>query len=286
MDVVLNSLAGEALARGISVLAPYGRFVELGKADIYRNNRLELEPFKRNLSLFAVDLDRMSFEKPDLVGAILRKAVDLLQAGTLTPPPLTVFPMNELADAMRLMAQAKHIGKVVVRVGDDIESRATIPDRPPIHGDATYLITGGLGGLGLFLARWLVDNGARAIVLVGRSQPSLEALAVLDPLRSGGARIEVRACDVTLRHDVRECVSSIAEKGMPALRGIIHAAMVLDDVPLVDLTRQPRQGDGAQDPGCLESAPGDPYTATRFLCILLIDHVPAREPSPDQLCCR
>ena len=173
VDVVLNSLPGEAIARGFSALAPYGRFVELGKADIYQNHRLDLGPFRKNLSLFAVDLDRMCFERPADIGEMLQEVVDAFSAGVLRPPPCTEFDMNHLADAMRFMAQAKHIGKVVVNVGiTTVGLRAPVPEHPPIRPDATYLITGGLGGLGLVVGHWLVEHGARTLVLAGRSAPS------------------------------------------------------------------------------------------------------------------
>ena len=188
VDVVLNSLSGEALELGLASLAPYGRFVELGKSDIYRNSRLGLEPFKRNLSLFAVDLDRMSYEKPELVGTMLREIVELLETQTLKPLPITVFAMDQLTDSMRLLAQAKHIGKIVVRRSDAVRVRALIPDRPPIRKDATFLITGGLGGLGLSITRWLVDQGAENMMLISRSQSSAEVNAELETLRRSGVR--------------------------------------------------------------------------------------------------
>ena len=234
VDVVLNSLAGEALERGIAALAPYGRFVELGKADIYRNSRLHLLPFKRNLTFFALDLQQMSVERPELVGTMLNDLAQEFASGTLIPIPYTEFPMKELAGAMRFMAQAKHIGKVVVTNKAPVEVRATLPDRPPVRGDATYLITGGLGGVGLLTARWLAERGARSLVLVGRNSPSLEAESRLEELRRSGARVEVLAADVSRAADIGRVLEFI-RANLPPLRGILHTAMVLSDTPLADL---------------------------------------------------
>ncbi|MEP7118016.1 MAG: SDR family NAD(P)-dependent oxidoreductase, partial [Acidobacteriota bacterium] len=234
VDVVLNSLPGDAIARGLSALAPYGRFVELGKADIYQNHRLDLGPFRKNLSLFAVDLDRMCFERPAAIGEMLQEVADAFAAGRLQPPPRTDFAMTNLAGAMRYMAQAKHIGKVVVNVGGDTGVRAPIPEHPPVRAEATYLITGGLGGLGLVVARWLIDRGARTLVLAGRSAPSAEAVATLGEFGRTGARVETLTADVSSADDVRRIIGYI-RGNLPPLRGIVHAAMVLDDRGLAEL---------------------------------------------------
>jgi len=234
VDVVLNSLAGEALELGIAALAPYGRFVELGKADIYRNSRLHLLPFKRNLTFFALDLQQMGVERPELVGTMLNDLAKEFASGALVPIPYTEFPMKELAGAMRFMAQAKHIGKIVVTNKAAVEVRATLPDRPPVRADATYLITGGLGGVGLLTARWLEERGARSIVLLGRSAPTVEAEAHLKELRSTGARVEALSADVSIPADIARVLEFI-RANLPPLRGILHAAMVLSDTPLADL---------------------------------------------------
>ncbi len=231
VDVVLNSLPGEAIARGFAALAPYGRFVELGKADIYQNHRLDLGPFRKNLSLFAVDLDRMCLERAELVGQMLREVSDLFAAGELQAPVRTHFDMTQLAEAMRFMGQAKHIGKVVVSTHRDVLVRAPLPAHPPIRPDATYLITGGRGGVGLLVARWLVGLGARTLVLMGRSVPSMEAEITMEELRALGARVEVATADVSKAEDVRQVVAMI-RSSLPRLGGVFHAAMVLDDRPL------------------------------------------------------
>jgi amino acid adenylation domain-containing protein len=234
VDVVLNSIAGEAIARGILALAPYGRFVELGKADIYQNRRLELGPFRKNLSLFAFDLNRLCYERPGAVGEMLQEVVDAFREGVLQPLPLTEFDMSRLDEAMHFMAQARHIGKVVVTPGQPVGLRPPVPEKPPVRPDATYLITGGLGGLGLVVGRWLVDRGARTIVLAGRRAPSPDADRALAELRLAGARVEVATVDVTDARAVTQLVADI-RANLPPLKGIVHAAMVLDDRRLADL---------------------------------------------------
>ena len=114
VDVVLNSLTGEAIERGIACLRPYGRFVEIGKMDIYSNNSLPLGRFRQNLTYFAVDLDRLCAERPELVGEMLRELQSRFESGSFHPLPRHDFEMPQLEDAFRLMAQARHIGKIVV----------------------------------------------------------------------------------------------------------------------------------------------------------------------------
>ena len=237
VDVVLNSLTGEALERGMACLAAYGRFIELGKADIYGAHRLDLSPFRRNLALFSVDLDRLSFDRKELVGEMLREVAEHLASGAIKPQPCTEFEVGRLPEALRFLAQGKHVGKIVIRNAGEIRVRAAVPAQPPIRSDSTYLITGGLGGLGLKIASWLVALGARSLALMGRSRPSLEAEAILSELNALGARVEVIAGDVSLESDVSAAVNFI-RANLPPLRGIIHAAMVLEDTPLAELSAE------------------------------------------------
>ena len=234
VDVILNSLPGEALEQGIAALAPYGRFVEVGKSDIHRNSRLQLLPFKRNLSFFALDFAPIIAGRPEFTGQLLNELANELATGALEPIPYTEFAMQDVAKAMRLVAQAKHIGKVVVTNKAPVKVRMALPDRPPVRADATYLITGGLGGVGLLTARWLVERGARSLVLMGRHSPSLEAEGQLAELRCSGARVEALAADVSIPADV-ERVLGFIRANLPPLRGVLHAAMVLSDTPLADL---------------------------------------------------
>lgn len=229
VDVVLNSLSGEAIRKNLEVLAPYGRFLEIGIRDIYENSRIGLLPFQKNLTYSAIDLARLSMERPGVFSELLREVMDRLARGSLQPLPTTCFPISRAEEAFRHMAQARQIGKIVLSLEEDdvlIE-----PRREAIGGlraDRTYLITGGLGGLGLSLARWMVDEGARHIVLLGRSVPSAEAREALDTLKELGANVRVAAADVADAAQLAAAIDS-AERALPPLAGVVHAAGVLDD---------------------------------------------------------
>jgi NADPH:quinone reductase-like Zn-dependent oxidoreductase/acyl carrier protein len=232
VDLALNSLAGAALHKTLSILAPYGRFLEIGKRDIYQNTHLGLEPFQKNLSYFAIDLDRMARERPGLLGDLFAEVADLLQQGAIRPLPMTVFPVEKTADAFHYMAQARHTGKIVIRLTDQ-NPMIRYVNLPPtrIHPDATYMITGGLGSLGLTVAGWLVEQGARHLVLVGRSglkNLSPESRQILKGLESLGAHLQIIAADISQEEQVLGLFHQITIT-MPPLRGVIHAAGVLDD---------------------------------------------------------
>ena len=146
------------------------------------------------------------------------------------------FPAARGGAALRHLAQAKQIGKVVVSLTDSAGIALT-PERPrfQVHAEATYLITGGLGGFGLVAAEWLVRHGARRLVLVGRSGASSPAAqAALRSFAAQGVDVVARQCDVTDREQLRKVID-LVDEGMPPLRGVVHAAMVLDDVPLYKL---------------------------------------------------
>ncbi|GLY25860.1 type I polyketide synthase [Micromonospora sp. NBRC 101691] len=229
VDVVLNSLAGEFITHGIAALAPYGRFVEIGKRDIYQDRPIGLGEFRRNLAFFAVDLDRMFTERTALLGALLRRIVARVDAGELRPLPTHRFPVAEVRDAFHLMEQAGHIGKIVLTVAD----RRTVPVTPApgaarIRPDASYLVTGGFGGLGLGVARWLADAGARQLVLVGRTGAPEDARPVLDDLARAGVEVVALAADLTVADEVTRVLDHVRGHLAP-LRGVVHAAGVLDD---------------------------------------------------------
>ncbi len=114
VDVVLNSLAGEAIPRGIGLLRPLGRFIELGKRDIYEDKKIGLRPFHKGLSFFAIELSPLAAKRPELFRSLWREVLDLFAEGVFTPLPSTVYSINDAADAFKFMSQGIHIGKIVI----------------------------------------------------------------------------------------------------------------------------------------------------------------------------
>jgi len=223
VDIVLNSLAGEFIPKSLSVLSATGRFVEIGKTGVWAPNRVaELKP---NASYFVFDLVELCSREPALIQSMLAELMRELQEGELSPLPRRVFPIQEAAHAFRTMQRAEHIGKIVVsQPAGTTDSRKSIP----LRRDGTYLVTGGLGGLGQVVSRWLVGQGARHLVLVGRRKPSDAARSQLAELEEAGARVVVMQADVSDEEQVAGVLGEI-RASLPPLRGLIHAAGVLDD---------------------------------------------------------
>jgi NADPH:quinone reductase-like Zn-dependent oxidoreductase/short-subunit dehydrogenase/SAM-dependent methyltransferase/acyl carrier protein len=238
VDLVLNSLAGEAIDKGLSILRPHGRFLEVGKTDVYRNRKIGMRPLRKNVSMFVVDLLGAVEPRPDLARWLMREVLGLFERNELRPLPHRVVPVTRVAEAFRDMAQAKHIGKLIISMQDTegLQVEPSIVQPVSIVADAVYLITGGLGGFGLAVADHLVRRGARHLALLGRSGISPAKEAAVEELRHRGVEVTVFAADVTDREQIRHVIATIG-RDRP-LRGIMHAAMVLDDVPIEHLTEE------------------------------------------------
>jgi polyketide synthase 12/myxalamid-type polyketide synthase MxaB len=223
IDVVLNSLTDAHLAASMSALAPKGRFVELGKRGIWSN--AQVAAIHPSAKYFVVDLLAVGANQPEVVGDVLRRVWRALEAGEIRPLPHTDFRSSEVESAFRYMAQAKHVGKIVV-------TRPRTATPAAVRGDGVYLVTGGLGGLGLTVADWLVARGAGRVVLMGRREPSAEIRARMDGWNAERERVVFARGDVGLDTDVRRVVDEASAHGLQ-LRGVMHSAGVLHDAVIV-----------------------------------------------------
>jgi NADPH:quinone reductase-like Zn-dependent oxidoreductase/acyl carrier protein len=225
VTLILNSLTGAGyIDKNLAVLAAGGRFVEISMRDAWDIQRMKAQ--RPDMQYFLVDVGEEMKRQSALIQSIMGTLMQEFAAGHLHPLPRTEFPLARAADAFRMMQQAKHIGKIVVTQAEE---------QPlAIHPNGAYLITGGLGGLGLVLARWLADQGARHLVLLGRSAPTADAQSQLDALEADGIRVTVAGADVT---NLEELAAIFAHFGKDSpLRGIIHAAGVLSDSSLLNET--------------------------------------------------
>lgn len=235
VDIVLNSLFGEAMERSLNALRPFGRFVELGKRDYVANTHIGLRPFRRNLSYFGVDLDQVIQHQGDDGARMFREVMALFNDGGLKPLPYQPFTAAETSDAFRLMQQSGHIGKIVISPPKPGTVLKDVAKPFVVSADGVHLVTGGLGGFGLEAARWLADRGAKHIVLSGRKGATTdEAKALLTELSERGVKVEAKAVDITSRSAVDRMLSEI-ERGGRKLAGVIHAAAVLQDGLIANL---------------------------------------------------
>ena len=236
VDIVLNSLTGRFITQSLKCLAPFGRFVEIGKSDIYRNSKMGLERLGENISYFVVDVDRLAAQKPELHRQVMTEVVELFERSELTPHEITEFPISKLTEAMKFMTRAAYRGKIVLNMTDD-----RVPTLPPrmasFSSDRSYLISGGASGFGLEIARWMVGRGTRHLVLLSRSgSKSAADHAAIVEMRELGVDVRVVRADVTDAVAVRSLVDDINRES-PPLAGVVHGAALLDDasIPNMDM---------------------------------------------------
>ncbi|MDV3129280.1 type I polyketide synthase [Mycobacterium sp. 21AC1] len=237
VDIVLNSVTGAAQRAGLELLAFGGRFVEIGKRDIYGDTKMALFPFRRNLSFYAVDLALMSVSHPDRLRELLSRVYRLTAAGTLPMPEFTSYPLADAATAIRTMSGAQHTGKLVLDIPHTGSSRLVVPPSQVqvFRRDGAYIITGGLGGLGLFMAEQMAEGGCGRIVVSSRSQPTAQALETIERIRATGADIVVECADIAEAGSALRLVAAATAGGLP-VRGVLHAAGVIEDAALTNIT--------------------------------------------------
>ena len=241
VDVVLNSLAGRHVSLCLQALRAGGWHCEIGKVDIYADSALGLRVFRRNLRFAAIDLDRLMVDDPLLSRELSETCLDLLERGVVPPLPVTVFPYGDYAKALRLMTSGQHQGKLVLKApAASADPDFPIDDRRPLlDPEATYLVTGGLGGFGQRLLPYLVTAGARHLTLMDRdperrrSEHWLRQSTTLAAMGEG-VEIDLVQGDVAVEADVRRCVAGAKRP----LKGVFHLAGTLDDCLLADLTAE------------------------------------------------
>ena len=224
VDVVLNSLTSEGfIDASLSCLKEGGRFVELARRDILSEE--EMAALRPDVAYAILELDVLKKSDPAWVGRVLNEIVERLAAGELQPIVHSRWPLCEAGDALRFMRSARHLGKIVVTA-------------PPLAGgrlraDRSYLVTGGLGGIGCAVANWLADHGAGTIVLNGRRDPDAAAEQTIHALRERGVTVRVELADVTDGEAMDRMLDRI-DRELPSLAGVVHSVGVLSDGALTN----------------------------------------------------
>ncbi len=208
VDIVLNSLAGDLIEPSFAALARGGRFVEIGKRGI--KDEAWVAAQKKDWRYFIVDWGDTAGREPALIGGMYARLVSDLRAGRLAPLPRHVFTLDDVSQAFRFMAQARHAGKIVVR------HAAQVP--LAVSRNGTYLITGGPSGLGLRVARWLAEEGAGRLALLGRRGVTPEAQAVLEEIRATGTQVVAEALDISDETAVKALLTRLRTSGPASAR--------------------------------------------------------------------
>ncbi len=226
VNMVLNSLTGPGFIEdSLSCLADGGSFVEMGRRDIW--NAEEMAAARPDVFYYVLELDWLKKNDPARPGSVLRDVMQMMTSSALKPLAHTRWPIAEAGAAMGFMQSARHIGKNVLVM-------------PPVTGgqlrpDRTYLVTGGMGGIGIEVAKWLADLGAGVIVLNGRRPPDDEAEQAIEALRQRGADVRVELADMTDPEAVDAMLARI-DAEMPDIAGVIHSVGVLSDAALGNQT--------------------------------------------------
>lgn len=224
IDVVLNSLTGPGfIEASLSCLKQGGRFIEMSRVDILSVE--EMAAVRPDVTYSILEVDRLTEYDPQKVGDVLRYVMELFEAGRIEAPVHTRWGFSEAKPAMKFMQAARHIGKIILTASPLEHGR--------LREDRTYLVTGGLGGIGSALAAWLAERGAGAIVLNGRGAPDEQVETAVESLRAKGHDVHVEIADVTDFGAMDELLSRI-DTHLPPLGGVIHSVGVLSDGALIN----------------------------------------------------
>jgi NADPH:quinone reductase-like Zn-dependent oxidoreductase len=243
VDVVLNSLSDEMFQSTWKCVSMFGRFIDIGKKQFVSNARLELNPFDNSITYSSVDLSLLIEHRGPYVQKLMVRVVDLFNKGVLKPPsPVQLISASDIQGAFRSMQSGKVVGKIVIV--NDATTLVAAKVQPiaaaRIRSEGTYIITGGTGGLGRALAGWLIELGARYIVLVSRSggdqSPDSELNTLVNWASKKDAKVFVAACDVSESTKVDTLLKTLAANHFPSPSGVIHGAMVLEVSPFSNET--------------------------------------------------
>ena len=230
VDVVIDSSTGDDLVTSLECTAPYGRLIKIGQMDLHSTANLATYSFKRSISFTCFDALSWFHEQPERAGEALRTVLDLFEAKCLhTVHPFHVRTVEDIREAFLSMQDNQPAGKLVI----DITPDARVPtlldtySSYSLDSNGTYLIAGGLGGIGRIVARWMVGHGARNFILLSRSGPKHEtAIALLEEFKAKGVKVEAPACDIIDAGSLRAVVDRCAVS-LPPIRGCVQASMVL-----------------------------------------------------------
>ncbi|KAG9187092.1 hypothetical protein G6011_04963 [Alternaria panax] len=238
IDVILNTTTGEALQATFSCIAPFGRFVNL---NTQKAGRLEMAPFERNASFSSIDMASLYEQRPRLASQVFQEAMSVIaQIETAHNKVVEILPWSKLNEAVKTLQDESQKRLVVMVLQAD--DHVLVTQKPPsaIYFDpsASYLLAGGLGGLGRSISQWLVTHGAKNLIFISRfGAVSQEAQAFIKYLHASNVRTAILRCDVS---DSLELSNNLSETlcSFPPIRGVIQGAMTLNDSLFTTMTSQ------------------------------------------------
>lgn len=239
VDVVLNSLSGDSLRASWECVAPYGRFIEIGKADITANSSLPMSSFARNVSFSAVDMHYMMHSSPESAAGLLAKLLELLSSGAMQHPrPLHTYSTADVEQAFRFLQSGKNTGRIIIHVDGADLVRKRVLERCAwrLDPNASYVIAGASGGLGRAISEWMAGKGAKHLILLSRSGATSPAAAkTVAQLREQGVNVAAPKCDVSSESSLAAALQDCL-RTMPPVKGCINSAMALNDTVFNKMT--------------------------------------------------
>jgi acyl transferase domain-containing protein/NADPH:quinone reductase-like Zn-dependent oxidoreductase/ubiquinone/menaquinone biosynthesis C-methylase UbiE len=250
VDVVLNSLPGPLLQATLDAIAPLGHLIEIGKREIETNSLVALGAFSRGISLTSLDVPTLLRYRGSDVHRVLGEIAGLVEQQALKPVhPVAIHPMQDVQAAFRFLQTGAQMGKVVLSAKPDEQARVVprpkgVTPQHRLSPDASYLVVGGVGGIGRSIAHWLVKQGAKNLVLVSRSAGDLdleknqntEGALFIRELRSAGCRVKPVSCDIALASSLAKTLRACEDDGLPPVRGVVQGAMLLRDAIFEQMT--------------------------------------------------
>ncbi|KAF5549511.1 acyl transferase acyl hydrolase lysophospholipase [Fusarium mexicanum] len=250
VQVVLNSLPGPLLQASLSVLGPLGYLIEIGKKDIENNSLMALDAFSRGVSFVSLDIPSLLRHRGPAVNFALGEISRLIEQQVVKPVhPITVYRMQEAQDAFRFVQTGVQMGKVVLSAGIDEQVHVVprpkgVTARAQLRPDASYLVVGGVGGIGRSITHWLVAHGAKNLILLSRSAGDLDlgknkdssGALLVHELRKMGCRVKPISCDIALPSSLTMALRACEDDGFPPVRGVVQGAMLLRDAIFEQMT--------------------------------------------------
>ncbi|KAK3936556.1 hypothetical protein QBC46DRAFT_461428 [Diplogelasinospora grovesii] len=240
-DVILSTVVGgDSLYQSMKALAPMGHLIDVGRVDVLESREMGLELFQKNANFSSFDLDAVLDNDPELGSELMKTVHELHGTGRIAPiRPFSVSDVSQLDQTLVDFSKAAHIGKVVVSF-ENPSSTVKLLRQPPaatFDPEALYIITGGFGGLGRSIIRWMADRGAHNFVILSRRGASTPAAQLLlNDMKARGVRIEAVTCDVSKREQVVQVIDKVSTAANRPIKGVVHAVLSLSDLSFDKLT--------------------------------------------------
>lgn len=230
VDVIFNTLTGEALQESLSCIAPFGRFIEASSKSSRNTTTIELNSLQHNVTMSSIDMSLLIQRRPKLVRRLLTETLKLFSGGKISQVHrTTVMDFTQIKDGIQALQDNQSLDKIVF-VPDPSNAVLVAPDVMPSYqfdSNASYLLAGGLGGLGRSLARWMGSRGAKNLIFLSRTGTVTESVKeMVTDLKAVGCNTHIFACDVADADRLRAIVD-VCSTTLPPIKGCFQGSMVL-----------------------------------------------------------